>query len=262
MTDQPQDTRVVGSDRVLAVLRQLAQYPDGVRLDELSRAVASPKPTVHRALAALRRAGLADRDARGHYVLGDEFVRMAFAYHEARPDHVRVHPVLARLATRFGETAHFAVLDGHAIVYRAKVDPPAGAAVRLTSTVGGRNPAHSTAVGKLLLSYQLFGTQDVVDWLRGAVLTRRTDRTICTAEGLSAELQAVRGRGYATDDEENELGVTCIAVPAFLTSSNTPAGAVSVSALAYRTPLELLVGSVGEIRAAVPGPTYEGAGVA
>ena len=85
---------------------------------------ASPKPTVHRALAALCRAGLAGKDGRGRYLLGDEFLRMAFAHHEARPDHLRVRPILDRLTARFGETSHYAVLDGTSIVYRAKVDPP------------------------------------------------------------------------------------------------------------------------------------------
>src|SRR3954468_10869575 len=146
--------RLVGSDRVLAVLKELARYPDGVGLEELTRVIGSPKPTVHRALRALRRAGLADQDTRGHYLLGDEFLRMAFAHHEARPEHIRVRPLLETLAGRFGETAHSAVLDGREVVYRAKVDPPTGA-VRLTSTIGGRNPAHATAVGKLLLAYRL-----------------------------------------------------------------------------------------------------------
>ena len=53
-----------------------------------------------------------------------------------------------------GSDRVLAVLEGTEIVYRSKVDPPAGA-VRLTSTVGGRNPAHSTAVGELLLAHAL-----------------------------------------------------------------------------------------------------------
>ncbi|HEY2696897.1 MAG TPA: helix-turn-helix domain-containing protein [Pseudonocardiaceae bacterium] len=155
--------RLVGADRVLAVLRELAGYPAGVGLDELAKAVASPKPTVHRALVALRRAGFASQDGRGRYVLGDGFLRLAFAHHELRPDHVRVHPMLTKLATRFGETAHYAVLDDRSIVYRSKVDPPTGAA-RLTSTIGGRNPAHCTAVGKLLLARALPDDESVAAW--------------------------------------------------------------------------------------------------
>jgi DNA-binding IclR family transcriptional regulator len=247
--------RLVGSDRVLAVLKELARHPDGVALDELTRAIGSPKPTVHRALAALRRAGLAGQDSGGRYLLGDEFLRMAFAHHEARPEHARVRPLLETLAARFGETAHYAVLDGREVVYRAKVDPPTGA-VRLTSTVGGRNPAHATGVGKVLLAHEL-GTLDAVRrWIGEVPPARRTPRTLCTAEELHRELRATRERGYALDDQENETGVTCLALPVYGTSPTGPSGAVSVSALAYRTPLGTLVDAVEEIRDAL-GPLKE-----
>ena len=239
--------RLVGSDRVLAVLKELARYPEGVGLEELTQVIGSPKPTVHRALVALRRAGLADQGARGHYVLGDEFLRMAFAHHEERPEHVRIRPVLEALADRFGETAHYAVLDGREVVYRAKVDPPAGA-VRLTSTVGGRNPAHATGVGKALLAHELATVAEVEAWIGDSPLVPRTPRTLCTAADLYGDLRAVRERGHAVDDQENEPGVNCLSLPVYATSPTTPSGAVSVSALTYRTPLHTLVDAVDEIR--------------
>lgn len=244
------ETRLVGSDRVLAVLKELARHPDGIGLDELTRIMGSPKPTVYRGLSALRRAGLADRDARGHYVLGDELLRMAFAHHEARPDHVRVQPVLEDLAARFGETVHFAVLDGRDVVYRAKVDPPTGA-VRLTSVIGGRNPAHATAVGKVLLAHNLDSVAAVKAWIGGTPLARRTPNTRVTATRLFDDLQVARHRGYAVDDQENEVGVNCVAVPVYATSASVPSGAVSVSALAYRTPLPDVLGRTDEIREAL-----------
>jgi IclR family acetate operon transcriptional repressor len=239
--------RLVGADRVLAILAELARHADGIGLDEMARTVTSNKATVHRALAALRRAGFAAQDGRGRYVLGDEFLRLAFAHHEARPDHERIRPVLQWLAERYRETAHYAVLDGDAVVYRAKVDPPTGA-VRLTSTVGGRNPAHCTAVGKLLLAYALPDDAAVARWAAERVLERRTPSTITTADALVGELRTVRERGWATDDQENEPGVNCVAVPAFLGSPRLPTGAVSVSAPAYRTPLTRLVDDVAEIQ--------------
>jgi DNA-binding IclR family transcriptional regulator len=249
-TGRADDSRLVGSDRVLAVLKELARYPDGVGLEELTRVIGSPKPTVHRALGSLRRAGLADQDARGHYVLGDEFLRMAFAHHEARPEHVRIRPVLEALAERFGETAHYAVLDGREVVYRAKVDPPSGA-VRLTSTVGGRNPAHATGVGKLLLAHRLDTLEAVAEWIGAEPLARRTPNTLHTAEDLHRELEATRERGYAVDDQESETGVNCLALPVHATSRTVPSGAVSISALTYRTPLRALVAALDEIRAAL-----------
>jgi IclR family transcriptional regulator, acetate operon repressor len=242
--------RLVGADRVLAILAELARHPDGVGLDAMARAVTSNKATVHRALASLRRAGFAAQDGRGRYVLGDEFLRLAFAYHEARPEHERIVPVLRRLAERYGETAHYAVLDGPYVVYRAKVDPPTGA-VKLTSTVGGRNTAHSTAVGKVLLAYALPDDAAVHAWAGDRPLPRHTPNTLAGAADLARELRAVRAQGWATDDQENEPGVNCLAVPAFLGSPRVPSGAVSVSAPAYRTPLSRLVTEVSTIRAMV-----------
>ncbi len=249
--EAPGDERLVGADRVLAVLRELAAHGEGIGLDALAQAVRSPKPSVHRALASLRRAGFAAQDGRGHYILGDDFLRLAFTHHANRPDHARIQPVLEELTRRFGETSHYAVLDGRDIVYRAKVDPPQGA-IRLSSTVGGRNPAHCTGVGKLLLAYRLPDDDAVRDWVRRGPLERRTDRTLTTQRALVAELRRVRAQGFAVDDQESDHGVNCVAVPVWLASPTTePTGAVSVSALAYRTPLAELVRRADEIRSVV-----------
>ena len=238
---------LVGSDRVLAVLGELARHPDGIGLEEMAKTMKSPKPTVHRALASLRRSGFASQNGHGRYVLGDEFLRMAFAHYEARPDHVMVQPILEQLAAHYLETVHYAVLDGPSIVYRAKVDPPTGA-IKLSSTIGGRNPAHATAVGKLLLSYLLLDEDAVRSWVGSRVLEHRTDRTKTTVSELHAELCVIRENGYGVDDQENELGINCLALPVFGVSPIVPSGAISVSALTYRTPLRTLIEDLPRIR--------------
>lgn len=246
----PAANHLVGSDRVLAVLIELAGHADGIGLDELARTVGSAKSTVHRALASLKRAGLAEQDSRGSYLLGDEFLRLAFTHHELRPDHIRVHPLLEELAQRFGETIHYAVLSDRSVIYRAKVDPPVGA-VQLTSVVGGRNPAYCTAVGKLLLSYRLPDDRAVREWVGRADLPRHTEHTLISADDLCEELGRIRRQGYSVDDQENETGVNCVALPVFLTSPTVPSGAISVSGLSYRTPLATLVDEVEAIGAVI-----------
>lgn len=242
--------RLVGADRVVAVLTALAEYPQGITLDELASALGSPKSSVHRALSTLKRAGLAEQSTRGVYVLGDEFIRLAFHHVEQRPETARIQPLLEELATTFGETAHYAILAGHDIVYRAKMDPPQGA-VRLTSVIGGRNPAYRTAVGRALLAGRLLTRSDVEEALGPFPLEPRTPHTLTTAAALQRELEATRARGFGIDDQESDVGVNCVAFAVHLDGATTPSGAISVSAVTFRCPLDRLIERVPEIRAVI-----------
>jgi IclR family acetate operon transcriptional repressor len=241
------DDRLVGADRVIAVLTNLAEHPTGITLDELARVLNTKKPTVHRALATLRRAGLADLIGRGVYVLGDEYLRLAFRNVEGRPDNVRIQPLLDDLAGRYGETAHFAVLSGTEVIYRAKTDPPRGA-VRLTSVVGGRNPAYRTAVGKALYSADIRSLTALQERLGSGPFERTTANTLTTPEELFKDFESTRQRGFAIDDQENEVGINCVAFPVYLDGSLAPAGAISVSAVTFRCPLDRLTDAVPEMR--------------
>ena len=244
-------SRPTGSDRVLAALKELAAYPTGASLDELARALDAPKSSVHRALGVLRRAGFAEQDDRGRYRIGTELVRIAFGYYESRDDEELLRPVLVMLSERLAETAHFARLDGAEVVYLAKVEP-VGLAITMTSTIGGRNPAHSTGVGKALLAYELHDLRAVRAFIeQNGPLKRRTRKTLVSARSLAAELAATRERGYALDREESESGVNCIAFPLFLDSPRRPSGAISVAAVAMRTGVDVLEARAEEIRAVI-----------
>jgi len=130
------------------------------------------------------------------------------------------------------------------------VDPPYGAR-RLTSTVGGRNPVHSTGVGKLLLAYARPDDDAVAAWASDRMLERRTEHTRTTADELAPELRAVRARGYAVDNQENEPGIVCVAVPVFLTSPTRPSGAVSLPRLLTGLRCRVLVDQVPVILATI-----------
>jgi IclR family acetate operon transcriptional repressor len=243
--------RPAGAARVLLVLKELGRHPHGASLDELSRAVGIPKSSVHRALAALRGAGLAERHGPGRYRLGLELVRLAFEYYEGCDERSLVAPVLEELVQRFAETAHFARLEGSEIVYVAKVEP-AGRHARMSSRVGGRNPAHCTGLGKALLAYTLADAAEVERYVdEYGPLLRRTPRTLTSAAELAEDFERIRARGYALDSEESEDGIVCIAFPLFLASAAAPAGAVSVAAFAHRTPLSALEARAEEIRAVI-----------
>ena len=244
-------TAANGVDRVLALLRYLAEHPNGITLSRLAQDFDAPKSSVHRALTALIRAGFARRDADSRYHLGLDFVRLAYHHQEAREDYRLVEPVLRALAAHFGETTHYAVLDLPEVIYLAKVTPR-GAGVQMTSTVGGRNPAYCTGVGKALLMHVLTGRDDVAEFVeRHGPLVPRTPHTLTDPASLARSLEESRARGYAYDGEESELGIACVSFALFLDSTNQPSGAISISALAQRKPVRELHRIAGTARAII-----------
>lgn len=237
---------------MLAAFKALVEFPRGATLDQLASRLSSPKSSTHRALATLRRAGLADQSPDGTYRLGFEALRLAFSFYEKLDERIALQPVLDELASRFGETAHYAQLRGGEVVYVAKVTH-GDHGVYMASRVGSRNPAHATGVGKLLLAHTLADLKAVQEYARRYPLHRRTAATICEPAALHEELELTRSRGYAMDMEENELDVGCVALPIFLGPSRYPSGAVSVATLLHRTTLESIIEGIDEMRAIIGG---------
>lgn len=231
---------------MLAGLKLLTRFPKGVSLEEFARELRAPKSTSHRVLATLRRAGLADQDATGRYHLALEYVRLALEFYERLDVRDLVEPTLRALVARFGEAAYYASLDGPDIVYLARA--AAAGRVQTTLTVGERQPAHSTAIGKALLAHSLTDQAEVRAYVaRYGPLPRLTAMTLVTVGELQRELAETRERGYAVDREENEIGVTCLAVPVFLDLPTHPTGGVSVTAISGRTSIDELMAATDEI---------------
>jgi len=85
--------------------------------------------------------------------------------------------------------------------------------LRMYSRIGRRNPLHSTAIGKVLLAWR--STEEVKEILADVEYTRSTERTIASTEELLVVLETVRAQGFGEDNEEQEEGLRCIAVPVF-----------------------------------------------
>lgn len=238
-----------GADRVLAILNVLGSYPEGIGLNDLARIMNSPRSSVHRALSALRRADLIDQDRDSRYRLGYGLLRLAFSHYEELDEVGRLRPVLAALASEFGETSHYAILEGREVVYLAKVQPPLSR-YQMTSVIGGRNPAYCTGVGKSLLAYELATLEDVATFVEShePPIIQYTDNTKTSASALHGEFESIRQEGFAVDREEHEAGINCLAIPLFLTSKSIPDGAISITAVAQRFPLSRLESSIDRAR--------------
>ncbi len=226
------DSPVASVDRALRILTVIGGSSRGLSLDELSLRLDIPKSSLHRLLAALKHRRFVAQPEPGPYFLGTEMLATAFRFHDMLDLRALIHPLLVRLSGELNETTHMAVLDKAEVVYQDKVE--ASRAIKMSSVIGGRNPANATGVGKALLAWTYPTDEAIGAWAAlWGPLPRRTDRTIAAAPLLARELGKVRKRGFAMDLEENETGVRCAAVPVFL-GRPVPAAAISVTVLAAR----------------------------
>jgi DNA-binding IclR family transcriptional regulator len=183
--------------------------------------------TAHRLLATLAKRGYVTQNPpSGRYLLGYKVIEVASGL-EHRLSRLRAaaRPHLEQIRQATGETTNLVVLDGDHVVY---VDQVEGThSVRMFTVVGTAAPAHTTASGKAIIA---FGPPDAVTARYGGrdSLERLTTRTLTTLEALRDDLDRIRRRGYAIDDEEHEEGVGCVAVPLF-DHTGRPCAAVSVS---------------------------------
>lgn len=157
--------------------------------------------------------------------LGLRLVERAFAM----LDQVEIRKVayshLQALRDEWNETVNLALLDGADVVY---IERMLGTkALGMRSEVGRRAPAHSTALGKAILS--CLPQKEIEKHIREFGLSRVTPKTITVRKKFLAELAKARECGYAIDNEENEIGGRCIAVPVFDHTGQVVA-AVSISA--------------------------------
>jgi DNA-binding IclR family transcriptional regulator len=202
-------------DRISLVLDAF-EGPGRLTLAQIVRRTGLPRSSAHRMLERLVQLRWLRRSGRD-YELGMRLVELgSLAVHQDRL--VRAAgPLLAELHRATGLVVHLAVLDGPDVVYLEKVgDRTIGA---LPSRVGGRQPAHCTAVGKAILAY--CDEDAVVD-----LQARKTKYSIAGTSQLAVELAKVRAHGIAFEREESLLGFGCVAAP--IGSPGEAVAAVSV----------------------------------
>src|SRR4030043_1413930 len=220
-------------ERASSILDILGQSPQGISIRELSTKIKLPKGTTHRLLASLSYFGYVRQDSKTrNYFLGFKLVELGNLLLSQLDLRKEAEPFLRDLAERTKETVHMVFLDRGEIVYIDKVEldhNPSG--LRMASRVGLRNPAHSSAVGKILMSH--LPEEELNSLIKEKGLPKRTENTITDSIQLKAHLKAVRTQGCAVDDEENERGIRCVAAPIYNETGRAGA-AISISAPAFR----------------------------
>jgi IclR family acetate operon transcriptional repressor len=209
-------------ERAFELLEHLADAGGELALSELTEASGLPMPTIYRLMRTLVNHGYVRQAPSKRYALGPRLIRLGESSSRLLGSWAR--PALARLVDEVGETANMAMLEGDAVVYVAQV--PSRHSMRMFTEVGRRVQAHCTGVGKALLAQLPAESARTLVCRTG--LEAHTPHTIIELETLMQELDLIRRRGYALDDEEQELGVRCVAVPI--------AGAPALSAISVSGP--------------------------
>ncbi|MGI6565792.1 MAG: IclR family transcriptional regulator [Limnochordia bacterium] len=100
-------------------------------------------------------------------------------------------------------------LDGHEVVYIEKVE--GSSSLRMFARIGLRAPVYCTGAGKVLLSEM--SLDEVRSILRKQGMEPLTPNTITTFKEFLRALEFVRLHGYGVDEEECEIGASCLAAP-------------------------------------------------
>jgi DNA-binding IclR family transcriptional regulator len=235
--------------RALAILECLDGSRRGLNISEMSRKLNIPKSSAHVIVVTLERLGYLEREQGGpHYSLGvkahilGQGVMKTLRLADIAQPHMRI------LAQTLRVPAHLAVSDKDQGVFIQKVDAPG--LIKFDTYVGRRMDLHCTAVGKVILT---FGPVEIREHLLAkSVYMRYTEHTLTTPRQLLRDLKRVQKLGYATDDEEEELEVRCVAVPVF-----SPAGQFLAALSVTGTVRQIAVDAVERIATLLKGTAAE-----
>jgi IclR family transcriptional regulator, KDG regulon repressor len=221
--------------KALQVLRVLGDERRELALSEICYRVDLPKTTVFRYLQTLCVCGFVTHDHDTDlYRIGLRVWELGQSVHEPLRVRELALPLMRALRDQFNETVNLGVLDGLEVVYLEIIE--SRRSLRMQAQLGGRDPIHSTALGKAVLA---FLPEDQWPAHLPSDLTPRTERTVVSRGRVQQALAQARERGYAFDDEENEEGARCIAAPIFNHQGQAVA-AVSLAAPASRMTDRLL----------------------
>jgi DNA-binding IclR family transcriptional regulator len=232
--------------RAFAILEEVARHRDGIGLAELSKLVGLHNSTTFHLARTLASLGYLrqDKETKRYRIGRPLFALAASALDEIEMVHVAT-PVLEDLSRETGESGHFGVRMGDAVVVIARTSGPG--AFQLTERVGVVRPVHCTALGKIVLA--ALRPDQLKRVLERIELKPSTENSITDAAVLLKEIEDIRRTGIAFDDGEFNTEVRCVAVPV-LDFTGQVIGALGISGPIWRLSNQALQGHAKLVRAA------------
>jgi DNA-binding IclR family transcriptional regulator len=211
-------------ERAFTILELLNSSRRGWNISEMSRKLGIPKSTTHVLVSTLDQLGyIKQYQSSRRFQLSPKMFGLGRKALDATPLPEIALPYMRWLVQETKLTAHLGILEKRQVVFIQKVDGPG--IIKFDTYVGKCSELHCTGLGKSLAAFQPEETLQAL--LASYPFNRFTKKTIATQAGFLAELARVRQLGYSIDDEEEELGIRCIAAP--IISRSGIVGAVSVT---------------------------------
>jgi IclR family transcriptional regulator, pca regulon regulatory protein len=221
-------------DRGLAVIRSFGPDRERLSLSEVAQETKLTRAAARRFLLTLVKLGYVRHDGR-EFSLRPRVLELGYAYLSglALPDVAAPH--LEELVARLHESSSISVLDGHHVVYVARV--PTKRIMTVAISVGTRFPAYATSMGRVLLA--ALSPEELDRYLAEATLEPLTARTVTDAGQLRTIIGEVAAQGYAIVDQELEEGLRAVAAP-IRGSADVGTAAINISAHASRVSIAAL----------------------
>lgn len=217
--------QVQSLSRALKLLNALSWQAGGLTLSEVAREVGLPTSTAHRLLTTLQNERFVRFDSeRAVWLIGVQAFRVGAAFIRARDIASAARPYMRRLMERSGETVNLGIVDRGEVIYLAQVE--CHKMMRAITGPGGRAPLHCSGIGKAILSAMPWADAERI--LASTELRRETPHTLSDLASLKSDLAAAAARGYAIDNEENAIGLRCVASVIYDENAE-PLAAISVS---------------------------------
>ena len=244
--DDRQRVGVQSLGRAFGILEQVAHHREGIGLAELSKLVGLHNSTTFHLAKTMVSLGYLrqEKDSKRYRIGRPLFALAASALDEIEMVNVAT-PILEELSRETGESAHFAVRMGDAVVVIARTSGPG--AFQLTDRVGVVRPAHCTALGKIILASL---RQDQLTRFLGRVdMKPSTKKSITDTAVLVREIAEIKRTGIAFDDGEFNPEVRCVAVPV-TDFTGQVIGALGISGPIWRLSNQALHNSAQIVQAA------------
>ncbi|MDQ3695337.1 MAG: IclR family transcriptional regulator [Chloroflexota bacterium] len=195
-------------ERALDILDAFDVAAPELTITKLAERTGLPKSTVIRLVSILVERRFLERPAAAESVrIGVRAFEVGNIYIQSTSLEAEARPIMARLADETGQTANLGILDDGDVVHLAVAAPDRP--LRYWASIGKREDAHYTGLGKVLLA--ALPDREFDRLLAAGPLVRKTNQTLTEPAVLRAEIERIRARGYGIDDEESNLGIYCIA---------------------------------------------------